>query len=147
MNGKPLTISQIYAKGRENLEKMGVTRKFPPDSNIGASVRANRQYLDSLFFEPKFFDPVEVDTSLTIFDVKLRTPVYCSPLSRLKHMSESDMLDIVQGVGKAGALMMLGIGGSNELQRAIDTGAPVVKIVKPYRRTELIYQKVRDASA
>jgi hypothetical protein len=42
---------------------------------------------------------------------------------------------------------MLGIGGSAELQGAIDTGAPVVKVVKPYRRTELIHEKVRDAES
>jgi 4-hydroxymandelate oxidase len=39
----------------------------------------------------------------------------------------------------------LGIGGSSDMQSAIDTGAPVVKIVKPYRRTELIYKKIHDA--
>jgi isopentenyl diphosphate isomerase/L-lactate dehydrogenase-like FMN-dependent dehydrogenase len=43
--------------------------------------------------------------------------------------------------------MMLGIGGSAQLQSAIDTGAPVVKIVKPYQRTELIYEKIQDAES
>lgn len=41
--------------------------------------------------------------------------------------------------------MMLGIGGSSELQKSIDLGAKVVKMVKPYRNTELIYKKVREA--
>jgi isopentenyl diphosphate isomerase/L-lactate dehydrogenase-like FMN-dependent dehydrogenase len=145
MNEKSLTISQLYAKGKENLEKIGVTRTFPPDSNIGASVRANRKYLDSLFFVPKFFDPVDVDTNFTIFGVTLKTPLFCSPLSGLKQMPETAMADIARGMSNAGSLMMLGIGGSPELQSAIDTGAPVVKMVKPYRRTELIYEKVRDA--
>lgn len=145
MNEKSLTISQLYAKGKENLEKIGVKRTFPPDSNIGASVRANRKYLDSLFFVPKFFDPVDVDTSFTIFGVTLKTPLFCSPLSRIKQMPETALADIARGVSNAGSLMILGIGGSPELQSAIDTGAPVVKMVKPYRRTELIYEKVRDA--
>ncbi len=145
MNEKSLTISQLYAKGKENLEKLGVKRIFPPDSNIGASGRANRKYLDSLFFVPKFFDPVDVDTGFTIFGVTLKTPLFCSPLSRLKQMPETALADIARGVSNAGSLMILGIGGSPELQSAIDTGAPVVKVVKPYRRTELIYEKVRDA--
>ena len=139
------TISQIYAKGKENLEKIGYKRIFPPDSNIGASVQANRKYLDSLFFETRFFDPVDVDTSLTLLGVKLRTPVFCSPMSDLKVISSTALAEIAQGVNDAGALMMLGIGGSHELQSAIDTGAPVVKMVKPYRNTELIFEKVRDA--
>jgi 4-hydroxymandelate oxidase len=41
--------------------------------------------------------------------------------------------------------MMMGIGGSDALQRIIDTGAPVVKIVKPYRNIDLIYDKLQDA--
>jgi len=44
-------------------------------------------------------------------------------------------------------MMMLGIGGSEMLQQSIDTGTPIVKMVKPYRDAELIYQKVRDANA
>ncbi len=41
--------------------------------------------------------------------------------------------------------MIFGIGGSGELQKSIDLGAKVVKMVKPYRKTELIYKKVREA--
>jgi len=140
-----LSISQIYAKGKENLEKRGSKWEYPPDSNIGASVRLNRKYLDSLFFETKFFDPVEVDTSFPIFGITLRTPVFCSPISKADYMLDTDLAEIAKGVSKAGALMMLGIGGSHELQGAIDAGAPVVKMVKPYRETDLIYKKVRDA--
>lgn len=145
MKERALSISQLYAKGKENVEKMGVKWQWPPYSNYGASLRINRQYLDSLFFKPKFFDPVEVDTSFSIFGTKLKTPVYGSAISKTDFISNSDLVEIVRGVSNAGAFMMLGIGSSNELQSAIDTGASVVKIVKPYRRTELIYEKVRDA--
>ncbi|MEE9203233.1 MAG: alpha-hydroxy acid oxidase [Dehalococcoidia bacterium] len=147
MEEKPLTISQIYARGRENLAQRGWARRFPPPSSIGAQVEANRKYLDSLFFEPNYFDPVEVDTSFTFFGTRLRTPLFCSPISRVEDMSETDLTDIARGVAAAGAMMMLGIGGSLELQEAIDTGAPVVKIVKPYRNTELIYEKVRESES
>ncbi|MFC2045228.1 alpha-hydroxy acid oxidase [Chloroflexota bacterium] len=147
MENKQLTISEIYAKGKENLEKKGIKREIPPDSNLRASMQANRRYLDSLFFETKYFDPVDVDTSLTIFGVKLKTPVFCSAISRLQQWTTADMVDITRGVGKAGSLIMYGIGGSDELQAAIDTGTPIVKIVKPYRRTELVYEKVRDAES
>ena len=147
MSEEQRTISEIYAKGKENLEKMGVSLTFPPDSDIGASSKENRKYLDSLFFEPQFLDPVEADTSLTLFGRKLKTPALCSALSMLPFMPENCLVDIARGIGNAGSLMMLGIGGSAELQNAIDTGAPIVKIVKPYRKTELIYEKVRDAES
>jgi isopentenyl diphosphate isomerase/L-lactate dehydrogenase-like FMN-dependent dehydrogenase len=144
MSEKQVTIAQIYAKGRENLRKGGYDWVYAAGKR-GPSVMANRRYLDSLFFEPKFFDPVNVDTSLTLFGKKLRTPVFCSAISREPHMAKNDFANIAQGVVNAGSFIMLGIGGSSDLQSAIDTGAPVVKIVKPYQRTELIYEKVRDA--
>jgi len=142
-----LSISQIYAKGKENIEKAGYKRIWPPDSNINTSFRANRKYLESMFFQTKFFDPVEVDTSLTLFGVKLKTPIYSSPMSGFNQMGETALADIARGLAQAGSLMMLGIGGSADLQTAIDTGVPVVKIVKPYRETKLIYEKIRDAES
>jgi len=142
-----LSISEIYAKGKDNLEKSGIRWKTPPDSVLGNHLWANRSYLDSLFFEPRFLDPVEPDTSCTIFGVKLKAPIFCSPISFSKErsMTGTTLVEIARGVKEAGAMMMLGIGGSNDLQRAIDTGAPVVKIVKPYRKTNLIFEKVREA--
>ena len=145
MKGKSLSVSEIYAKGRINIEKSGSKWQAPLDSKIGAAVRVNRKYLDSLFFEPAFFDPVEVDTCLRIFSIDLKTPVFCSPLSQADFMSHSDLAKIAEGVKNAGAMMMLGISSVKQLQGAIDTGAPVVRMVKPYRRTELIYKKARDA--
>ena len=145
MKEESLTIPQIYAKGKENLQKAGVDWVYPPGRKLGPSVKANRKYLDSLFFEPKFFDPVDVDTSLTIFGVKLKTPVFCAAITRQPYMSDTSLAEIATGIASTGSMIMLGIGGSADLQSAIDTGAPVVKIVKPYRNTELVYEKIRDA--
>ncbi len=142
---KSLSISKIYSKGKKYLDKDGVKWKTPPDSTLGNHLKANRSYLDSLFFEPKFLDPVKPDTSCTIFGVKLKSPIFCSPISKAPFMTNTALVEIAQGVKEAGAIMMLGIGGSTDLQKVIDTGAPVVKIVKPYRQTNLIFEKVREA--
>jgi 4-hydroxymandelate oxidase len=145
MKEKLLGISQIYQKGKENLKRMGSEWKAPPDSDIGVTTRMNRKYLDALFFVPNYFDPVEVDTSCNILGVTLKTPIFCSPISQTDFASDEGLAEIAKGVEKAGSLMMLGIGGSNELQKSIDVGAKVVKMVKPYRETNLIYKKVREA--
>ena len=105
MDEEQLTISQLYAKGKDNLKAKGVDWAYPAGRRMGPSVKANRKYLDSLFFEPKFLDPVDVDTNLTIFGVKLKTPVFCSAISRLAHMSETDIADIARGVASAGSLI------------------------------------------
>lgn len=140
-----LSIYEIYAKGKENLKKRDIEWEAPPNNIIGASVKANRSYLNSLFFETKFLDPAAVDTSFTIFGMKLKAPIFCSPISKGIFLSDNDLTEIAKGVSIAGILMMLGIGNSDQLQGAIDTGAPVVKMVKPYRNTDLIYRKVHDA--
>lgn len=145
MSERPLTLTELYARGREKYQKMGWVRAFPPDSNTGTSVQANRKILDSLFIETRFFDPVEADTGVTLFGAKLKTPAFCSAISRTNWMSDNDLVDIARGLAKTGSMLVLGIGGSEVMQSCIDTGVPVVKMVKPYRNTELIYQKVRDA--
>ncbi len=145
MSEEPLTISQTYAKGKEKRAEIGYTRVFPPDSATNTSVLANRTLLDSIFFRTKFFNPVEVNTDITLLGVKLRTPIFCSPMSGFNRLSSTTLADIADGLKRAGSLLMLGIGGSDELQCAIDSGVPVAKIIKPYRQTELIYQKLRDA--
>lgn len=144
---RPETLSGLLASAIENLKEKGVERQLPTASNYMASAQANRRLLDSIFLEPRFFDPVEPDTSLTLFGVKMKTPAFCSALSKSGYQSDDDMIELTRGMGKAGSMMMLGIGGEELLQSAIDTGTPVVKMVKPYRETELIYQKIRDAES
>ena len=142
---KILTISQIYARGKERLAEIGYKRVLPPGSSNSATIYENRKYLDSLFFKTRFFNPSTVDTSLEFFGLKLRTPIFCSPLSGFNELSDTAITDIATGLKNAGSLLMLGIGGSTEVQSAIDTGVPVVKMIKPYKRAELIYQKLKDA--
>ena len=140
-----MTLPQLYARGRENLEKQGYRRFFPPESAVNSSVEANRKYLDSLFFETRFFDPPEVDTSTTLFGTKLKTPVFCSPISGLSQLSSTALADIATGLKEAGSLFMLGIGGTQDIESAVATGVPVVKIIKPYRKTGTIYDQLKDA--
>ena len=140
-----LTVSQLYSKGQEELGKLGYERAWPPDAKLGTSLITNRAYLDSLFFVPRFLEAVEADTTVTMLGQTLQAPVFCSPLSSWSQISDSILEDCARGLKKAGSLMMLGIGGSDELQRAIDTGVPVAKIVKPYRDTDLIFRKLQDA--
>ena len=136
------TVSEIYAMGRENLKKVGIDWIFP---STAPAVKANREYLDSLFYETRLFNPVEVDTGLNLFNLKLKTPVFCSAISRLPYMSETGMADIAKGMADAGSLIMLGIVNAADFQAVIDTGAPVVRIVKPFRKTERIYDEIRQA--
>jgi 4-hydroxymandelate oxidase len=147
MAERPLTVGQIYAKGKENIKNKGAEWSYP-GGGYGPSVTANRKYLDSLFFETKFFDPITVDTSFSLFGLTLKTPVFCSAISRPDYIGDANFIsEIAQGIAKSGSFMLLGIGNSQEMQSAIDSGAPVIKIIKPYRNTDLMYKKLRDAES
>jgi 4-hydroxymandelate oxidase len=147
MKEPKLGISEIYAKGRAKLEEIGFHRVYPPDSPIDASISANRKYLDSIFFRTKFLNPVSVETSIEIFGLKLKTPIYSSALSGFNKLSDTALTEIATGVKNAGSLMMLGIGGSADMREAADAGVRVIKIIKPYRKEELIYRELKEAEA
>ena len=146
-SAKPATLTELFARAAENLKQKGTVSQPPASSNYQAASQAARELLDSIFIETRLLDPIEADTNVTLFGTKMKTPAFCSALSKPPYMSDPDMIEAVRGVGKAGSVMMLGIGGSELLQSAIDTGTPIVKMVKPYRDTNLIYQKVQDAQA
>ncbi|MBI2849442.1 MAG: alpha-hydroxy-acid oxidizing protein [Chloroflexi bacterium] len=142
----PQTLSELFNLAKENLKAKGLERQVPSASNYQASSQLQRKLLDAIFMESRYLEPVAPDTGLTLFGVKMKTPTFCTALSKPGHLSDEEMVDLVRGMGKSGSMMILGIGGSELLQSAIDTGAPVVKMVKPYRTTDLIYEKVNDAA-
>ena len=145
---EPQNLTELFKLATDNLKAKGVDRPAPTGSNYQAAGQLQRRLLDSIFIEPRYLDPVEPDTSLTLFGVKMKTPIFCSALSKPGNLlSDEEMGELVRGMGQGGAMMMLGMGGSDMLQRAIDTGAPVVKIVKPYRTTDLIFEQVKEAAA
>ncbi len=145
---EPQNLTELFNLATENLKARGIERPVPAGSNYQAAAQLQRRLLDSLFIEPRYLDPVEPDTGLTLFGVKMKTPVFCSALSKPGNLlSDEEMGELVRGMGRGGAMMMLGMGGSDMLQRAVDTGTPVVKIVKPYRTTDLIFEQVKEAAA
>ena len=71
------TLSQLYAEGVKGLRDAGYTRPLPPDAALGTPLTANRAYLDSLFFTPRFLSSVTADCSTTIVGVPVRVPAFC----------------------------------------------------------------------
>lgn len=140
-----MTLTQLYATGKEGLEAAGYRRPLPPDAALGMPLNVNRAYLDSLFFAPRFLSSAVADTSSTIVGVPVSVPVFCGPMGGWSQLGEAALQETARGLKAAGAMLTLGIGGSDEMQKAIDTGVPVAKFVKPYRNTDLIFKKIEDA--
>jgi 4-hydroxymandelate oxidase len=148
------SISEIYASGIEIMEKKGLMLPggLPPDSKYGSQVKANRDYLDSLYFITKHLDCSEADTGLTLFGIKLKTPIYAAsigvhPVNKFweDFWNYMDVTKLARGVNNAGAMMMVGACESEDLQKIIDTGVPTVRIIKPFRDSDLILRQILEA--
>ncbi len=104
-----------------------------------------RAYLDSLLVEVRHLDAVMPSTEMTLFGRTFSTPVATAALSHLNGTYPDGMAAMAQGAKDADALVFSGMGPKDELARMIDTGASVIKIIKPYADRDSIYDKIRHA--
>jgi isopentenyl diphosphate isomerase/L-lactate dehydrogenase-like FMN-dependent dehydrogenase len=116
--------------------------------------RLNREYIDSLTFEMRLLgDGQWADTKTTLFGVELPAPLMPAALTVSRVINklalwEEPWLELfASGVAAAGSIMWLGMSTSYELQRILDRGAPVVKIVKPFQDNDAVLHRIRDAEA
>lgn len=111
----------------------------------GDSIRITREYYDSLLIEARHLDAVLPDTRVELFGETFETPVMMAALSHLDKARENGSVLIAEGARAAGSLMWIGMGGEEELDRIIATGAKTVKIIKPYADRDLVYKKLEHA--
>ncbi len=134
----------LLREGERKLAQIGMAfTGSKPDA--GNSPRIAREYFDSLHLELRTIDAVEASTRMRLFGGDFATPVMVAALSGLDRICPNGMIETARGAAAAGAVMWAGIGDEAELKGMIDTGARVVKIVKPYRDHELIFEKLAQA--
>ncbi|MDR1535212.1 MAG: alpha-hydroxy-acid oxidizing protein [Planctomycetota bacterium] len=134
----------ILAEGNTKLAELGLAFA-EPGGPAGSSVSLTRRYLDSLLVEFRVIDAVKASTGFDLFGETFSTPVMTAALSGLDRVRLNGMAEMAGGAARAGAVMWAGIGGEDELKAMIDTGAKVVKIVKPYRDIDLVFKKLEQA--
>jgi len=111
----------------------------------GSSDQITRDYLDSLLLEVRHMDAVMPDTACEIFGHKFAAPIATSALSHMHNVRENGMAEMARGAAMADMLVFSGMGAMAELESMTATGAKVIKIIKPYKDRESIYQKIRHA--
>ena len=137
-------IGEYVEEGRQRLLARGIQKVRGTES--GTSVRANRAYIDSIQLETRMLDAVEhPDTAITFLGRRFDTPVMSAALSGLNNICPHGMAETARGIAAAGACMWAGIGQQKELHEICQAGAPTVKIIKPYKDTDLILEKLRQA--
>lgn len=110
-------------------------------AETGNVLKMTREYLDSLSIEMRVIDSVEASTEMKLFGEAFSTPVMVAALSGLG----KGMVDIAKEAAAAGTVMWAGIGDEAELKTMADTGAKIIKIIKPYKDKDLIFEKIAQA--
>ncbi|MCR5618200.1 MAG: alpha-hydroxy-acid oxidizing protein [Clostridiales bacterium] len=109
------------------------------------SNKITRDYFDSLLLEMRHIDSVMPDTKVTLFGQEFSTPVATAALSHLNNTAPDGMANMALGAKMAGALCFSGMGGKDEIKAMCDTGAKVIKIIKPHKDNAAVISKIREA--
>ena len=107
----------------------------------GDSIAINRRYLDHLLVESRIVGAVRPKTDCSLFGHIFSTPVTTGALSHL----QPGMDVFAEGAKRADALCFTGMGPCDELEKVLQTGAKVAKIIKPYADPEEIYSRIACA--
>ncbi len=112
----------------------------------GDSNKITRDYLDSLLLETRYIGSTLPDTTMTLFGERFATPVMLSAFSHLDKFygCPNGMADTAKGAYMANAVSWSGMGSEDELKSMIDTGARVIKIIKPYADEKLIFTQIEE---
>lgn len=120
-------------KSQHNEERQG-------DSNA-----ITRKYLDSLLIETRYIDSVIPDTGFELFGESFASPIMTSAFSHLDHIygeCNNGMVLMAKGAHAAKAVMWAGMGDDEEMKDMAQTGAKIIKIIKPYADEAQIFHQI-----
>jgi len=137
-------IGKLLADGNGKLRELGIDflNKAAETRNV---LKITRGYIDSLSIETRVIDAVPASTEFKLFGHTFTTPVMPAALSGMGGICPNPMVEMARGAKAAGAAMWVGIGDGQELQAIIETGVKTIKIVKPYKDSDLIFSKLAEA--
>ena len=105
----------------------------------GDSIRIAREYMDSLLVESRIVGAEKPSSRFSFLGEVFETPIMTAALSHL------DLVGMAEGARRAGAPVSIGMGGNEELEAVLATGAKVMKIIKPYADREEVFSRIRFA--
>lgn len=134
-------IGNYIEQGRQSLLKRDIQKIRGTET--GTVVSMNRRYIDSIMLEMRMIDAVpDPDTTCSFLGREFATPVMSGALSGLNNIRPHGMAVLARGMADADACMWAGIGQETELREILATGVPTVKIIKPYKDHDKIFEKI-----
>ncbi len=109
------------------------------------SNQITREYFDSLLLEMRHIDSVIPSTKLQLYGRTFDTPIMMAALSHLDNVRENGMVEMAKGALAANAVNWAGMGDEAELESITSTGAPTIKIIKPYADNDYILHRIKHA--
>ena len=103
--------------------------------NPASSKEVTRAYFDSLLVEERLMDSAVPVTDFELYGRKFKTPIMTAALSHIGTFNPdmpSGMVQYAQGAEMAGAVHWIGMGSDEEFENVVATGAPTIRIIKPY---------------
>lgn len=116
--------------------------------NMSAKSDSNqitRDYFDSILVETRYIDSDLPSTKMNLFGEEFDTPVMTAALSHLHNICDNAMAEYALGAKKANAVGFFGMGEDEDLEAMTNTGAKVVKIIKPHEKNEEVIRKINHA--
>lgn len=105
----------------------------------GDSVQIAREYLDSLLVESRIVGAERPSSAFHFLGETFETPIMTAALSHI------DLPAMAEGARQAGACVSIGMGENEEMGRVLQTGARVIKIIKPYADPRMILSRLEYA--
>lgn len=115
------------------------------ENNKYDSNQITRDYFDSLLLEMRHIDGRKADTSIQLFGENFEMPIATAALSHLDGTTENGMAKMAEGAKLAGALCFSGMGEEAEIKAMCETGAKVIKMVKPHSDNAKVLAKMKEA--
>ncbi len=103
------------------------------------SIKIAREYLDSLLVESRMIGAVHPSTKVKFLGEEFNTPIMTAALSHI------DLENMAIGAKEIGALVSIGMGDNDEMKKVLNTGAKVMKIIKPYADKDEILSRLKCA--
>ena len=119
---------------------MGNLRRKPEDSNL-----LTERYFEKILVETRSLDAGIPDTGVELFGKTFATPVMTAALSHIPGKDGDGMVQMAQGAAEAGALTWVGMTTLEQYGEIAQTGAPLVRIIKPYKDEREIFSRIEQA--
>lgn len=146
-----MRYGEIMEQGLAMIREAGIEHWLNLGAETQSQNRLNREYMDRLTFELRLLGSVWADTRATLLGVDLPAPIMPSALTssrvirKLNRWDEPWLELFAAGVADAGSIMMVGQSTNDELDRIMDRGARVIRIVKPHYDNDEVLRQIRHA--